>query len=153
MNAAPFEFGILAFSSLFAMVNPISAAPIFVERAVIEVPANKATPIAAQVRFKHADGAAADLSADVDWRQTGDQIWKIELATSDGMSLKLLKGGTVLEINGKTVLEAPMEEYELIYKHFAKLLKARKSDVDAAPLQLICDCFMLGKPTLVEAFL
>jgi multiple antibiotic resistance protein len=31
MNAAPFEFGILAFSSLFAMVNPISAAPIFVE--------------------------------------------------------------------------------------------------------------------------
>lgn len=31
MNAAPLEFGILAFSSLFAMVNPISAAPIFVE--------------------------------------------------------------------------------------------------------------------------
>ncbi len=30
-NAAPLEFGILAFSSLFAMVNPISAAPIFVE--------------------------------------------------------------------------------------------------------------------------
>jgi len=30
-GAAPFEFGILAFSSLFAMVNPISAAPIFVE--------------------------------------------------------------------------------------------------------------------------
>lgn len=30
-GAAPLEFGILAFSSLFAMVNPISAAPIFVE--------------------------------------------------------------------------------------------------------------------------
>ncbi len=28
---APFEFGILSFSSLFAMVNPVSAAPIFVQ--------------------------------------------------------------------------------------------------------------------------
>ncbi|MBI1757302.1 MAG: MarC family protein [Fimbriimonas ginsengisoli] len=29
--SAPLDFGVLAFSSLFAMVNPISAAPIFVE--------------------------------------------------------------------------------------------------------------------------
>ena len=143
-----FDPGINALS----IVTHILPQPIFVDQATIEVPANKATPIAAQIKFKHGDGQAADLSADFDWRQTGTQTWQIEMATSDGMKLNLLKGGTVLEVNGKVILEAPMEEYELIYKHFAKLLKAGKSDVDAAPLQLVCDCFMLGRPRLVEEF-
>ena len=143
-----FDPGINALS----IVTRILPKPIFVDHAVIEVPANKATPIAAQIAFKHGDGAAAELSADFDWRQTGTQTWQIEMATADGMVLNLFKGGTVLEVDGKTLLEAPMEEYELIYKQFAKLLKTRKSDVDAAPLQLICDCFMLGRPKVVEAF-
>ena len=143
-----FDPGINALS----IVTHIMPREIFVERATIEVPANKSTAIATQITFKHGDGRAADLSADFDWRQTGTQTWQIEMATDDGMKLNLLKGGTVLEVNGKTILEAPMEEYELIYKRFAKLLKDGKSDVDAAPLQLICDCFMLGKPKLVEEF-
>ena len=143
-----FDPGINALS----IVTHIMPREIFVGQATIEVPANKSTAIAAQIKFKHGDGAAADLSADFDWRQTGTQTWQIEMATSDGMKLNLLKGGTVLEVNGKVILEAPMEEYELIYKHFAKLLRTGKSDVDAAPLQLVCDCFMLGKPKLVEEF-
>ncbi len=143
-----FDPGINALS----IVTHIMPREIFVDQATIEVPGNKSTPIAAQIKFKHGDGTAADLSADFDWRQTGTQTWQIEMTTSDGMKLNLLKGGTVLEVNGKVILEAPMEEYELIYKHFAKLLKAGKSDIDAAPLQLVCDCFMLGKPKLVENF-
>ncbi|HEY5363406.1 MAG TPA: Gfo/Idh/MocA family oxidoreductase [Aestuariivirga sp.] len=144
-----FDPGINALSIL----TRIMPQELFVQSAVLETPANKATPIAAQIKFKHADGLASDLSADFDWRQTGEQTWKIEMTTQDGMKLNLLKGGTVLEINGKTILEAPMEEYELIYKHFAKLLKDRKSDVDAAPLQLVCDCFMLGQPKQAAEFL
>jgi D-galactose 1-dehydrogenase len=68
------------------------------------------------------------------------------------MSLFLKRGGSILEINGEQIMEAPLEEYELIYEKFARLLKAERSDADAAPLQLICDCFMLGRPVLVEAF-
>ncbi len=143
-----FDPGINALS----IVTHIMPREIFVDQATIEVPANKATPIAAQIKFKHGDGAVADMSADFDWRQTGTQTWQIEMATADGIILNLLKGGTVLQVNGKTILEAPMEEYELIYKHFAKLLKTSKPDVDAAPLQLVCDCFMLGKLKLVENF-
>jgi D-galactose 1-dehydrogenase len=143
-----FDPGINALS----IVTKIMPEPIYVERAVIEVPANKATPIAAQIKFKHADGGAADLSADFDWRQTGEQTWEIEIATADGMSLFLKKGGTVLIVNAKTVLEAPMEEYEMIYARFAELMKTGKSDADVRPLQLVCDCFMLGRPKVVEAF-
>ena len=55
-------------------------------------------------------------------------------------------------VNGKTVHKAVLHEYEDIYAKFAKLLKAKKSDVDASPLQLVSDCFMLGKPVVVKAF-
>jgi D-galactose 1-dehydrogenase len=143
-----FDPGINALS----IVTKIMPEPIYVERAMIEVPANKATPIAAQIKFKHADGGAADLSADFDWRQTGEQTWEIEIVTADGMNLFLKKGGSVLIVNGKTIMEAPMEEYEMIYARFAELLKTEKSDADVRPLQLICDCFMLGRPKVVEAF-
>ena len=143
-----FDPGINALS----IVAKILPEPIFVEAATIEVPANKATPIAAQIRFKRGDGEKADLSADFDWRQTGEQTWEIEIATAEGQSLQLKKGGTILEVNGKLIMEAPMEEYEMIYARFAELLKSGKSDTDVAPLQLVCDCFMLGRPVLTDAF-
>ncbi len=143
-----FDPGINALS----IVTKVLPEPIYVESATIEVPSNKATPIAAQIKFKRADGMPADLSADFDWRQTGEQTWEIELATADGMNMFLKKGGTILVVNGETILEAPMEEYELIYERFAELLKTNTSDADIRPLQLVCDSYMLGRPKVVEAF-
>jgi D-galactose 1-dehydrogenase len=143
-----FDPGINALS----IVTKILPEAIFVEKATIEVPANKATPIAAQIRFKRGDGAKADLSADFDWRQTGEQTWEIEIATADDLALNLKKGGSVLEVNGKIIMEAPLEEYEMIYARFAELLKSGKSDTDVTPLQLVCDCFMLGRPITTAEF-
>ena len=143
-----FDPGINALS----IVTKIMPEPIFVEGAVIEVPANKATPIAAQIKFKHADGGKSDMTADFDWRQAGEQTWEIQIATAEGMSLFLKRGGSILEVNGKQVMEAPLEEYELIYERFAGLLKRGESCTDISPLQLVCDCFMLGRPVLTAAF-
>ena len=143
-----FDPGINALS----IVTKILPEPIYVESATIEVPANAATAIGADIKFKRGDGAAADLSAVFDWRQKGDQTWEIEIGTKDGLKLQLKNGGSVLVVNGKTVREAVLREYEDIYAKFARLLKAKKSDVDASPLQLVSDCFMLGKPVVVEAF-
>ena len=144
-----FDPGINALS----IVTKIMPEPFYVADATIEVPANKATPIAAQIHFKYADGRKADLSADFDWRQTGEQTWEIEIATEDGNALYLKKGGTILEINGQTIMEAPMEEYEMIYARFAELLKSGKSDTDVRPLQMVCDAYMLGRPKIVDAFI
>jgi D-galactose 1-dehydrogenase len=135
-----------------SIVTKILPEPVFVESAVIEVPSNSATPIGVDIRFKRGDGAAADLSAVFDWRQKGEQTWEIEIGTRDGMRMNLKNGGSVLVIDGKTVHEAVLREYQDIYAKFARLLKAKKSDVDASPLQLISDCFMLGKPVVVPAF-
>ncbi len=143
-----FDPGINALS----IVTKILPEAVFVESAVIEVPANAATPIGADIRFKRGDGAAADFSAVFDWRQKGHQTWEIEVGSRDGLKLHLKNGGSVLVVNGKTVMEAVLHEYEDIYAKFARLLKAGKSDVDASPLQLVSDCFMLGKPVVVERF-
>ncbi len=143
-----FDPGINALS----IVTKILPEAVFVDRAVIEVPANSATPIAAAITFKRGDGATADLAAVFDWRQKGEQTWEIEVGTLDGMKLHLKNGGSVLVVNGKTINEATLHEYEDIYAKFAKLLTAKKSDVDASPLQLVSDCFMLGKPVLVDTF-
>jgi D-galactose 1-dehydrogenase len=143
-----FDPGINALS----IVTKILPEAIYVDHATIEVPANSATPIGADIRFKRGDGVAADLTAVFDWRQKGEQTWEIDIATKDGMKLSLKNGGSVLVVDGKTVHEAVLREYEDIYAKFARLLKSRKSDVDSSPLQLVSDCFMLGKPVVVDAF-
>ncbi len=82
-----FDPGINALS----IVTKILPEPIFVETAVIEVPANSSTPIGADIRFKRGDASKADMSAVFDWRQKGKQTWEIELGTKDGMKMLLEK--------------------------------------------------------------
>lgn len=148
----PGGFGVLDPGiNAFSIVTKIMPTPIFVESATLEVPSNKATPIAAQIRFKPATGSA-DLTAELDWRQTGEQSWNIDVATTDGTALQLRKGGTELLVNGKRIVAEPSQEYEAIYAHFTKLLREGKSHIDGAPLQLVSDCFMRGRHVATDAF-
>lgn len=144
-----FDPGINAFS----IVTKILPQPIFVKSAMLETPRNKATPIGAQITFKPSWDGVAELTADLDWRQTGEQGWNIDVETADGLQLALRRGGTELYVSGKLTVSAPPEEYEDIYVHFAQLLREGRSHVDGAPLQLVSDCFMLGRRTETEPFL
>ena len=144
-----FDPGINAFS----IVTKILPQPVFVKSAMLETPRNKATPIGAQITFKPSWDGDAELTADLDWRQTGEQSWNIDVETADGLQLALRRGGTELYVGGKLMASAPPEEYEDIYIHFAELLREGRSHVDKAPLQLVSDCFMLGRRTDTEPFL
>jgi len=143
-----FDPGINAFS----IVTKILPHPVFVANAVLETPRNRTTPIAAQIKFKPSWPGDADFSADLDWRQTGEQTWNISVETRDGLKLMLKKGGTELFVEGKKTVAKPSEEYEAIYARFAELLRTGQSDSDAAPLQLVSDCFMMGKRVDVADF-
>lgn len=136
-----FDPGINAFS----IVTRILPRPIFVQSCTLEIPRNKSTPIAARVRFKPSWNGQADLAAELDWRQTGEQSWDISVATADGLHLELKKGGSELFVDGSLTVAQPPAEYERIYEHFATLLKSGRSHVDAAPLQMVSDCFLLGR--------
>ena len=133
-----------------SILSRIMPQPIFVKQAALEFPASVA-PIAANLVFASGlDGE--DLQAAFDWRQTGEQTWNIDIETASGQHLLLSKGGARLEIDGKVVVDQVSAEYTGIYKQFDALLKAGASDVDAAPLRLAADAFLLARRTAVEAF-
>ena len=58
----------------------------------------------------------------------------------------------VIAVDGRTVHEEPEQEYPMLYRRFAEIVRAGKSDADIAPLQHVADAFMLGKRNAVEAF-
>lgn len=140
-----FDPGINALSIATALVPDQLA----LRAAVLEVPANRAMPIAAQLTF-----AGADHSAAFDWRARADEHWIIEIGTDDGRTLRLTEGGARLAIDGREVpipADAP-GEYPALYTRFAELVAAGRSDLDAAPFRLVADAFLLGERRTVEAF-
>ena len=135
-------------------INALSIAtyvlpPMFITSAVLDVPENRAAPVAAQVSFRTSNGVP--VAMDLDWLQTGPQSWDI-LAETDKGRMVLSGGGAKLTVDGKIVHDEPEAEYPMLYKRFAEIVRAGASDVDLAPLQHVADAFMLGKRNVVEAF-
>ena len=140
-----FDPGINALS----IVTHILPRPVFITAAMLEFPENRDAPIAATMTFSDAKGL--DLAAEFDWRQTGKQSWDI-VAETDAGAMVLSEGGAKLSIDGKLVHEEPEQEYPMLYRRFAEIVKAGISDVDLAPLRHVADAFMLGRRKFVEAF-
>ena len=126
--------------------------PFFVEDADVDMPGNRAAPIAARVNFRDTRGAA--IAMDLDFRQEGPQSWDIEVETDAG-TLTLSKGGAVLSITGAE-RPAPSDdlhgEYPGLYRRFAAIIRAAVSDVDVGPLRLVADTFLRAHINKVEDF-
>jgi D-galactose 1-dehydrogenase len=142
-----FDPGINALS----IVTEVMPSPVFVTSADLVYPSNCDAPIAATLRFRTA-AVSEGLVAEFDWRQTGPQTWDIAIETAAGNRLLLQNGGARLEVNGVLDVERPPHEYEDIYDRFAELLRESRSLVDAAPLRLVADAFMVGRRLETEPF-
>lgn len=138
-----FDPGINALSIL----THILPEPVHLKAATLEFPANRQTPIAAQLTF------SGNVSADFDWRQTGPQTWDIEVETTAG-SMALRMGGNRLEVNGTEVAgeNSIMGEYPALYARMAELVAAGQSEVDLAPMVHVADALTLGARKIVAAF-
>jgi D-galactose 1-dehydrogenase len=139
-----FDPGINALS----IVTHILPRPIFLKTATLEIPANRAAPIAADIEFR--DTAGATIHMDLDWRQTGPQSWDIVVETDAG-TLKLSHGGAVLTLPSGTEHNEDLE-YPGLYARFANLIRGGRSDADIAPLRLVADAFLRGNRQTVDAF-
>jgi D-galactose 1-dehydrogenase len=135
--------------SIFTKIMPF---PVFVQSARLKFPANRQTPVDAEIVFKSGEPHRPEMSAGFNWLETSGEIWTVRVETLRGRVLKLEKGGTVLRIDDAVTIEAPSEEYERIYERFAELLRKRESEVDDAPLRLTADAFLLGARENVEPF-
>jgi len=112
-------------------------------------PRNSETPIAANLEL--AGPHAMPIRVELDFRQTGPQVWDIEIQ-SDGGLLRLSKGGTEMSVDDAPVPVPATAEYPNLYAHFAQLIRTRGIDVDCAPLQLAADAFLCGRRIEVALF-
>jgi predicted dehydrogenase len=143
-----FDPGINALSILTKIIPDA----FFPRSALLKVPSNCEAPIAADLEF--VTGGGVIISAELDFRHTGDQTWDIDVETSEGL-IGLSAGGGVLTVGNKEVPRdagALNSEYESIYRDFAALIEQGKSDVDGRPLQLVADIFLTAKQVAVEPF-
>jgi D-galactose 1-dehydrogenase len=145
-----FDPGINALS----IVTEILPDPIHVTEAVLQVPENCQTPISAQVSFYHPSGA--EVRADLDFLQQGEQIWTIEAETDQG-TLTLSNGGARLAIDGQDILKdanfSLTGEYPRLYARMAELVQSGKTEMDLSPMRLVADAFTLGRRETVEPFI
>ncbi|MBO9669138.1 MAG: Gfo/Idh/MocA family oxidoreductase [Sphingobium sp.] len=140
-----FDPGINALSIL----TTILPGTLDVREAALRVPANCATPIAASLSLEGEQGFS--VSVELDFLQTGPQSWDIHIETDQGQAL-LSDGGNSLTVDGRPFAFPPQAEYPALYARFAKLIRARKSDVDLEPLRLAEQALAKGRILLVEPF-
>lgn len=153
-----FDPGINAFSIL----TEILPDPVHVKDAILSFPENCQTPIAAEISFAHS--SKADITAEFDFLEEGEQIWSMIVETNDGQ-LVLEEGGAKLLINGELQSNSAelgeMEdgsnpllggEYTRLYAKMANLVEGNSIEMDMAPMTLVADCMLIGKRKIVEPF-
>ncbi|WP_457355576.1 Gfo/Idh/MocA family protein [Sphingomonas sp. UYP23] len=141
-----FDPGINALS----IATAILPQDLIVASGTIAVPANRASPIAAQIALRLPSDAPVSL--ELDFLQSGPQSWDITVETDDG-TLRLSEGGKRLFLDG--VEQASGEdagEYPRLYTRFGALIRARESDVDLRPLQLVADAFLVSRQETANPF-
>jgi predicted dehydrogenase len=120
------------------------------QSARLEVPANRAMPIAARLNLG-GQGWDGTMRADFDWRETTGECWRITVETDAG-TLRLDAGGRRLVIDGALVQAHGDAEYPTLYRQFAHLVRQQQSHIDVAPLMLVCDALASGERHGVAGF-
>ena len=136
-----FDPGINALS----IITEILPFAMHLTQATLEFPANRDTPIAAQLQW------TGNVSGEFDWRQTGPQSWDITVETDQGR-LDICDGGTRLLIDLVEQDTGTLGEYPALYNRMEKLIKVGRSDVDLRPMVHVADALTLGKRIMVEPF-
>jgi D-galactose 1-dehydrogenase len=125
---------------------------IFPRAARLWVPVNCSAPIAADLELTTDSGL--DIHAEFDFRQTGPQCWNMDFATDAG-ALRLCAGGGQLALGDAPVPDdagSLDSEYAALYRRFGELVPRAAIDVDARPLRLVADLFLIAQQIPVQAF-
>jgi D-galactose 1-dehydrogenase len=132
----------------FSILTAIAQAPWSIARADFQVPAGLHAPISAQLEM-HVGGAP--VAADLHFHDDETAEWTITLETEGG-TLELRDGGATLSIDGAPARSAAKAEYPAIYARFAELIAQGRSEIDARPLRLVADAFLLARISAADPF-
>ena len=124
-----------------------------VSSAILDFPENRQAPIAASLAFRHPSGA--EVMAEFDWRQEGEQRWDI-IAETDSGTLALTHGGARMSVDGalltNTAQGGPPGEYPRLYAKMARLVSEQAVDCDLSPLAHVADAFLRGERRVTAGF-
>ena len=140
-----FDPGINALSIL----TEILPGRVRLDKAQLDFPQGRGAPIAASLALVHDEAAA--ITAEFDFRHEGLQSWDISVETDGGL-VTLGDGGARLAIDGVPQAVHNAGEYPSLYKHFAALIAAGRSDCDLTPFELVADAFLIGERIESAAF-
>lgn len=138
-----FDPGINALS----IATAILPGRLLVSSAALDIPAGRQAPIAATLIF-----SGSDHQARFDWNTTDGDTWTIAIETGDGRHIEIRDGGARLFANGAEQAVGPHREYASIYERFAARVAEGRSEVDAEPLRVVADAFLVGRRTPVAPF-
>ena len=134
----------------FSILTAITDAPWSIAQAAFQIPAGLHAPISAQLEMRV---GGAPVAADLHFHDDDTPEWTIVLETEDGGRLELRDGGATLAIDGgEARRHEGQAEYPAVYAHFAALIAGGRSEIDACPLRLVADAFLLARIREVEAF-
>ncbi|MFB0612925.1 Gfo/Idh/MocA family protein [Aurantiacibacter poecillastricola] len=131
-----------------SIVTAVLPRALMVQGGELEVPSNRAAPIAGRLDMQDTDGVPVRMV--MDFLKEGPQSWDIVVQTDSG-ELALSQGGRVLQTPGHRH-EGEDREYAGIYSAFADTIGQGRSDADLAPLRLVADAFLRARNTPAEEF-
>ncbi|AQS47324.1 galactose 1-dehydrogenase [Thioclava nitratireducens] len=139
-----FDPGINALSILTRVLRQ----PVRLTAAALSIPQGRQTPIAADLEMCAGE---TPISAAFDWRETGDELWRITLQTDRGAAT-LDKGGAEFSTDGEVIATGENREYANLYARMRDLVRAGQSDLDLAPMRLVADAFINARFAITEPF-
>ncbi len=122
-----------------SVLTSILPAPLVVRSAELLIPSGAQTPVAAEVVFE----GAGRMVGTFDWRSKA-AVRTVAIETVAGMRLSLSLSGRRLEVDGVLAVETENTEYPMMYDHFHALIEAGRSELDARPLGVVADIFLMG---------
>ncbi|OOY06711.1 Gfo/Idh/MocA family protein [Thioclava sp. F28-4] len=139
-----FDPGINALSILTRILRQ----PVRLTAAALSIPQGRQTPIAADLEMRAGE---TPITAAFDWRETGDELWRIALQTDQGTAM-LDKGGAEFSVDGEVIATGENREYANLYARMRDLVRAGQSDLDLAPMRLVADAFINARFAITEPF-
>lgn len=129
-----------------SILTEVLPAPVHLKRGVMQVPANRQTPISAELTF------SGGVTASFDWLKTGEQLWQMTLVATDGMVVELKDGGNRCLVDGAEQAVAELGEYPALYAWMVDLVRAGQSDVDLSPMAHVSDIMTLCQRETAPTF-
>ena len=140
-----FDPGINALSILTA-IHPHT---LVVSEAILSIPENRDTPVAARMSLHDPEGT--EVSVELDWLEEGSPKWDIRIHADEGEAL-LSDGGARLLIDGEEAMSGPDREYHALYECLAGLIASGSSDVDLAPMRIVSDAMAVADRHVAPPF-